>query len=139
MNSRAKGARGERDAVAAIRELWGIEAERGQQRSGSPDSPDVKHSIRGVHIEVKRLDAPSRPFLAVEGRAAVAQAAEDAGPRVPVVMHRQNRGGWLLTLPMERAADFAEALLEAIEEAEQGRDQMAADLGLAEPPAEGGR
>ena len=56
INSRAKGARGEREFAAFMRE-HGYEAHRGQQFAGSADSPDVVHSIPGIHIEVKRVEA----------------------------------------------------------------------------------
>ncbi len=54
-NSRAKGKRGElawRDELRAM----GFQAERGQQRAGGTDSPDVKcPDLPNVHFEVKNL------------------------------------------------------------------------------------
>lgn len=91
--SKRKGKIGEREAAAAIREHLGIEARRGQQFSGSPDSPDVVCSLPGVHIEVKRCEA-----LSVY--AAVAQATEDGPGDVPLVLHRRNGCEWLAIVPL---------------------------------------
>lgn len=91
MNSRAKGARGEREFAAFLRE-HGFEARRGQQFSGSPDSPDVVHNIPGLHVEVKRQERwePEKWY---------AQAVRDASPdEVPVVAMKKNRGEWMVML-----------------------------------------
>jgi len=63
INSCRKGKDGEREVVKILRS-YGIEAKRGQQHKGGPDSPDVIHDIPGVHIEVK-LDKRwgSWPFI----------------------------------------------------------------------------
>ncbi len=55
--SLTKGKRGERDAAAEIRRLFGTEAVRGRQFSGSADSPDIRTGIPEVHFEVKRCEA----------------------------------------------------------------------------------
>jgi len=53
INSRQKGARGERAWAAYLRSL-GFDARRGQQFSGSKDSPDVVSSaLASLHCEVK--------------------------------------------------------------------------------------
>jgi Holliday junction resolvase len=98
-NSRAKGARGERELAAFLRD-HGYEARRGQQFSGSPDSPDVVHSIPGIHIECKRVEK-------LNIHSAMQQATEDCGENKPVVCHKRNRGEWLLTMKLE---DFLELL-----------------------------
>ena len=60
MNQRRKGAQAEREIARFLHEKWRtadgtlITARRGQQFSGSPDSPDVVHNIPGVHLEVTR-------------------------------------------------------------------------------------
>jgi len=99
VNSRAKGARGERQWRDELR-AQGYEARRGQQFSGSPDSPDVVcKQLDWIHFEVKRV-----------GRMALVewmgQAQRDAGTRVPVVAHRLNRGPWLVTLRLFDRARF---------------------------------
>lgn len=100
MNSRNKGARGEREAALALREVLGCEAERGVQRSGSPDSPDVKTSITGLHIEVKRVEKGSVHVW-------MEQAIRDAGDQCPAVLHRKNRTEWLMTVRLSDVPRFA--------------------------------
>ena len=100
MNSRSKGCRGELEWRDVLR-ARGYAAERGQQRAGGAESPDVAHDIPGVHFEVKRVEA-------LRFREAVAQAERDCGNRMPVIAHRWNHGEWYVIL---RARDFF-ALLE---------------------------
>jgi Holliday junction resolvase len=100
MNSRSKGSRGERAWRDELRSA-GWMARRGQQFSGSPDSPDVVcPELDCLHFEVKRTEA-LRIYPAIE------QAIEDAGDRIPVVAHRRNRYPWLVVL---RADDFLRML-----------------------------
>jgi hypothetical protein len=93
INSRQKGARGERELAAELRR-HGFEARRGQQFSGGKDSPDVCAEIPGLHIECKRVEK-----LNLES--AYQQATGDAGGKTPVVMHRKNRGKWLVTIALD--------------------------------------
>lgn len=93
MNSREKGARGERELAAFLRER-NVEARRGQQYSGSPDSPDVVTSLNGVHFECKRVEA-GNPYDWL------AQAQRDAGEgKLPVVAHKRNNKEWIAVLPL---------------------------------------
>lgn len=97
---RDKGIRGELE-VRDIFRRYGFKAERGQQHSGSPDSPDVKTSLDyWLHVEVKRVEAFSLyPSLA--------QAAEDAGLlHVPVVFHRRSGKRWVVVLDAEDFMDL---------------------------------
>ena len=105
MNSNRKGKVGEREAAAALGEHLGLDARRGVQYSGSPDSPDVVHPLAGVHFEVKRTETLSI-------YKAVAQATEDAGGSVPVVLHRRNRGEWLAVVPLARLKELAVRIAE---------------------------
>lgn len=100
LHSKAKGARGEREAAAELVRLFGCEARRGQQYSGGDDSPDVKHSIKKVHIEVKRCER-LRAYEAIE------QAVADAGDRLPVVLHRQNGKPWLAIVRLDDLPEVA--------------------------------
>ncbi len=93
INSRAKGARGERE-FAKFLKSFGIEARRGQQFSGSSDSPDVVHNLPDTHFEVKRTER-----LSVYK--AMAQATKDAGGKLPIVAHKANGKDWLAILPMD--------------------------------------
>ena len=101
-NPRAKGARGELEFAALLREFGYHTAKRGQQFKGGAESPDVD-GVPGVHFEVKRTEA-LRLYDAVD------QARRDAGGKaVPIVAHRCNgarhrttcRGDWLFVLGAE--------------------------------------
>ena len=86
-----KGKRGERE-VAALLRGHGYEARRGQQFSGGGDSPDVVHSIDGIHIEVKYVEKFSI-------HDALDQAYEDAkSDDAPVVFFRRNRKPWVVIM-----------------------------------------
>lgn len=90
-NSRAKGARGEREFAGLFRE-HGLVAYRGQQFRGGADSPDVVcETLPDVHFEVKRVER-----LDLVG--AMAQACRDCGSKTPVVAHRKNNAPWLITM-----------------------------------------
>lgn len=102
--SRAKGQRGERE-FATFMQQHGIEARRGQQFSGSTDSPDVVHSIPGVHLEIKRTEKLSLWD-------ALAQAEKDAGPdKVPIVMHRKNHKPWVAIMDAGTLLEFLKGKL----------------------------
>ena len=72
--SLTKGKRGEREAAAEIRRLFGTDANRGRQYSGGPDSPDIVTGIEDVHFEVKRAEA-------LQLYAAIEQATRDAAEK----------------------------------------------------------
>ena len=94
IKSKDKGKRGELQ-VAALLRGFGYEARRGQQFSGSPDSPDVVHSVEGFHIEVKYTEAFS-PYKAME------QAEDDAKEGdIPVVFYRKKRKRWMVLIDAE--------------------------------------
>ena len=90
--SRRKGAAGEREAAAALNEVFGTRFHRGRQYHGGPDSPDLAGDMPGLHIEVKRVERLSL-------YPAMFQARRDAAPdQVPVVMHRANNRPWLIVV-----------------------------------------
>ena len=93
MNSRAKGAQGERELAKKLRE-YGYEARRGQQFSGANGDPDVV-GLDGIHIECKRVEK-----LHLEDW--MAQSRRDARDgEIPVVMHRKNHCEWLVTMTLD--------------------------------------
>ena len=93
MNSRQKGAAGERELSTVLRS-HGFETRRGQQYCGSNGDADVV-GLPGVHIECKRVER-----LNLED--AMAQSRADARPgEIPVVMHRKNNCKWLVTLSLD--------------------------------------
>jgi Holliday junction resolvase len=96
INSRQKGARGEREWAQWLRDNLGIEARRGQQFAGGTDSPDVI-GLEGTHCEVKRVEK-------LNISKAMEQAERDCGDNnLPYVAHRKNGEEWLITI---RARDF---------------------------------
>lgn len=91
INSKAKGARAEREFAKLLR-MYGYEAERGCQHSGGKDSPDVKTNMPYVHWEVKMVER-------LNLHNAMEQSKRDAGEgEMPLVAHRRNRTEWLVTM-----------------------------------------
>lgn len=94
MNSRTKGANGERELAQVLRE-YGFNARRGQQFSGANGDPDVVTEMTDLHIECKRVER-----LNID--TAMEQSVRDARDgEMPVVMHRKNRKAWLVTMRLE--------------------------------------
>ena len=94
MNSRRKGAEGERSLCRKLRE-YGYEARRGQQFSGANGDPDVVTNMGHIHIECKRVERLNI-YTAYE------QSTNDAREgETPVVIHRKNRKQWLVTMSLE--------------------------------------
>lgn len=92
-DSRAKGARGERE-LAQILRRYGYDSRRGQQYSGANGDADVV-GIDGVHIECKRVER-------LNIYDAMYQSARDArDDEVPVVIHRKNGKRWLVSMYLE--------------------------------------
>jgi hypothetical protein len=101
--SRDKGQRGERQAAAELIRLFNCEAHRGRQYSGGDDSPDVKHSIPGVHFEVKRVER-------LQLYPALDQAIDDAGDGIPVVLHKRNLCHWVAIVRLDDLPKLATQL-----------------------------
>ena len=91
INSRSKGARGERMWRDELREA-GFTARRGQQFAGGTDSPDVICAeLAGLHQEVKFVES-----LNIEN--ACNQAQRDGGGKPWIVAHKKSRSGWKVTM-----------------------------------------
>lgn len=104
MNSRNKGAAGERE-LAGILKKYGYECRRGQQFCGANGDADVV-GLPGIHIECKRVEKLNLD-------AALEQAERDArAGEIPTVFHRKNRKEWKVTL---RLNDFVKLYAEAEE------------------------
>jgi Holliday junction resolvase len=101
MNSRQKGARGERQWRDELREN-GYAARRGQQFSGSPESPDVVcESLPWAHFEVKLVERLNIYEAMEQARNdARGQRPEVGGQqeKIPFVAHRRNHWPWLVTM-----------------------------------------
>jgi hypothetical protein len=99
-NGRAKGKRGELEWAALLRVYGWAGARRSQQFCGTAGDGDVV-GVDGLHFEVKRVEQ-------LNLRSAMEQAILDAAEGdVPVVAHKRNRSGWMVTL---RAEDFLELM-----------------------------
>lgn len=106
MNSRRKGADGERELSGILRK-HGYKSRRGQQYCGTSGDADVI-GIPDVHIECKRVEK-------LNIHTAMAQAVRDARlGETPVVIHRKNRTEWLVTMRLE---DYLDGRKEADEAA----------------------
>lgn len=102
INSRQKGAAAEREFSKKLSGFLRpdgspVEARRGCQYSGGPDSPDCLHNIDGIAFEIKRIEkfTPSLVYSAVD------QCRADCGDKTPVVAWRSNRREWLCIIPIE--------------------------------------
>jgi hypothetical protein len=98
--SRRKGVRGEIEAAAEVRRLFRVEARRGRQYHGGDEAPDLKTAIERVHFEVKRVEA-LRLYAAMD------QAIADAGPNIPVVLHRASQRPWVVILRLDDLPQLA--------------------------------
>lgn len=104
LNSRDKGARNERAFASFLRDN-GFDARRGQQFSGSPDSPDVVSRDFPYWCEVKCVQK-------LNLMDACLQAAADAGGKPWLVAHRRNGGKWLITLKADEFLDLVRKTLD---------------------------
>lgn len=93
LNSRNKGAAGERELAGKLRE-YGYECRRGQQYCGANGDADVV-GLPGIHIECKRVEKLNL-YDALDQ--SVKDGKED---EIPTVFHRKNRRGWLVTMQLE--------------------------------------
>ena len=92
INSKAKGAKGERELANKLKE-YGYNTRRGQQYNGL-EGEDVV-GLDYIHIECKRVER-----LNLEE--AMLQAKRDAeNGQLPTVFHRKNRGKWLVTMELD--------------------------------------
>jgi hypothetical protein len=92
VNSRAKGARGERELARTLTELFGWNARRTCQFSGNAgDSDVVIEELPDVFVEVKLVENLS---LVPVMRKAVEQCKE----KLPIICHRKKNTDFLVTL-----------------------------------------
>ena len=93
MNSRAKGAAGERELAKKLRE-YGYDCRRSQQYCGANGDADVI-GLPGIHIECKRVER-----LNIDD--AMLQAIRDRREgEFPAVFHRKNNGKWMVTMLLD--------------------------------------
>jgi hypothetical protein len=99
INSKRKGAEGERELAKILKE-YGYDCRRGQQYCGANGDADVV-GLSGIHIECKRVQN-------LNIYDAIDQAKSDSGCKelpfgydLPAVFHRKNNHEWLVTMPLE--------------------------------------
>ena len=93
INSRSKGATGERELAKKLKE-YGYNCRRGQQYCGANGDADVV-GLPGIHIECKRVEK-----LNIDN--AMLQAVKDRKDgEMPVVFHRKNNCEWLVTMRID--------------------------------------
>lgn len=93
MNSRNKGAEGERELARILRE-YGYNTRRGQQYCGANGDADVI-GLPGVHIECKRVER-----LNIYN--AMMRSIRDAKTgEMPAVFHRKNCEPWKVTMLLD--------------------------------------
>lgn len=94
VNSRQKGARGERELANILKYEHGFDCRRGQQYCGANGDADVV-GLPGIHIECKRVEK-----LNIDS--ALEQAIRDKKDNeIPAVFHRKDRKGWKVTISLE--------------------------------------
>jgi len=90
-DSRRKGADAERELAKKLTEL-GFPAERGQQKRGGADSPDVIcPALAGFHIEAKITQACKMHSPAMLAQWDAQARRDSEGKSVPLVIHRWSR------------------------------------------------
>lgn len=93
INSRAKGANGERELARKLKE-YGYDCRRGQQYCGVNGDADVI-GLPGIHIECKRVEK-------LNIYDAIFQAKRDSKTdELPAVFHRKNNCEWLVTMTLQ--------------------------------------
>ena len=97
MNSRDKGARGERELARYLTDK-GFKARRGQQYCGANGDADVE-GLEGIHIECKRVEKLNiEKALEQSCNDAYADSLKQGKKVVPTVWHRANGTKWKVTL-----------------------------------------
>lgn len=92
INSKRKGAKGERELASKLRD-YGYDCRRGQQYNGLEGEDIV--GLDYIHCEVKRVQA-----LNLEE--AMEQAKRDSKDnQMPAVFHRKNNKKWKVTMELE--------------------------------------
>lgn len=97
INSKQKGAVGERELAQLLRNQGWMDARRGVQYSGLKGDADVV-GIDGIHIECKRVQQ-------VSDERWLEQAERDARiGEIPVVIYRRNHEQWKVLLRQDIAS-----------------------------------
>lgn len=92
-NSKAKGARGERELSKKLTG-YGWPSRRTQQYCGAVGDADII-GLPGIHVECKRVE---RLVLDKAMDQAVSDCTDGS---IPTVMHRKDKGEWLVTMRLD--------------------------------------
>lgn len=106
VNSRAKGAAGEREAAHAWTRATGLPCARAQQHKGAAGAADLQTGDGSLHIECKfRQRIAALEYLR--------QAERDCeGKALPLALVRENGDtGWAVLVRLDRLVDLADALV----------------------------
>lgn len=100
INSKAKGAKGERELAKKLKEYGYSEVKRSQQYCGANGDADLV-GLPNIYIECKRVEK-------LNIYDAIDQAKSDSGKnelpfgyRLPTVFHRKNDHEWLVTMCLD--------------------------------------
>lgn len=95
LTERRKGAVGEREVIAAIKQAGWPDAERTHDGRAQRGRSDVRRGPEGCAIEIKRQERLNVP-------AAFDQLKRDSyATDIPVLVHRPSRHEWMATLPLD--------------------------------------
>ena len=126
INSRDKGAKGEREIASKLRE-YGFDCRRGCQFNGADGSADVI-GLPKIHLEIKRVER-------LNITEAMSQAKRDCKENTPVVMHRKNNEEWLVTMTL---AEWIKLYREwENSEFPSGKSGVCIEYGFCEKPCDG--
>lgn len=122
MNSRDKGARGERELAKWLQKQGYIDARRGQQYSGANGDADVE-GLPGIHIECKRVEKQAvNEWLQQAVDDSFADSIKHGSHVMPVVFHRQNHDPKKLIKGMWKVTMLAEDFMELYNRAENAKN-----------------
>jgi len=107
VNSRAKGARAERDLCQALKEILKWDARRSQQFCGNAGDADlVVEQCPNLFVESKMVEK----LNVVQ---AMEKAVEQSGGALPILCHRKKRTGWLVTVRLEQLLELSQMVVSA--------------------------
>lgn len=92
LNSRVKGAVGERAACEALAEHLGLTARRSQQHCATDSASDI------IVNETPRLWWEIKRTQRINVAAVMQRSKKDCGDKIPVLMHRPNHSEWMVTV-----------------------------------------
>lgn len=132
INSRAKGAVGERECAEALRQIMGWEGvRRAQQFNGNAGDADlVIPQLPTIFPEVKRVQNLCVPK-------AMDKAVEQCKGKCPVLFHRTNRArnGWLVTVRLTDLEMFAKFIVIASKFSQRGQSEVPLSNGSTSYPS----